>query len=145
MTFTDAIHLGAVLAAVGAAIVALLISALDRRNARHIAAADRASALRQAHLMFELEALSRLSENFNRGGSTDSSESRRMGAEALSLIGLISPDRLPGLWNERVGDDAKLQAHLDDPDFPSYKKWALETQLAVSAVLRDIRAETSRT
>ncbi|MEV8266830.1 hypothetical protein [Microbacterium sp. NPDC076911] len=144
MTPSDAIQLSAVLAAVAAAIVALVISALDRRNARDIADADRASALRHAHLMFELQTLTRLSENFNRGGSADSQESKRMGAEALTLIGALSPERLPNLWAERVGDDAKLRAHFDDPDFPEYKKWALEAQLGLSEVLRDIRAEQRR-
>lgn len=71
MTTSDVIQISAVLAAVAASIVALVVSALDRRNERRIADADRASALRHAHLMFELEAVTRLSRNLNRGGSTD--------------------------------------------------------------------------
>lgn len=141
MTLSDGIQLAAVLAAVGAAIVALIISGLDRRNAREIANADRASTLRQAHLMFELDVLGRLSANLNRGGSTDPQESKRMGAEALTLIGLLSPERLPTLWEERVGVDDRLRAALEDPEMPGYKKTALETQLATSQVLREIRAE----
>ena len=144
MTFPEGIQLAAVLAAVGAAIVALIISGLDRRNAREIASADRASMLRQAHLMFELDVLGRLSANLNRGGSTDPQESKRMGAEALTLIGLLGSERLPTLWEERVGDDARLRAALEDPEMPDYKKTALETQLATSKVLREIRAEINR-
>ena len=144
MTSTDLIQFAAVLAAIGAAIVALVVSALDRKNAENIAATDRASALRQAHLMFELDVLRRLSENLIRGGSSDRQESARMGSEALALIGLLNPDRLPSLWEQRVGDDARLRAALEDPDMPEFKKNALETQLATSQVLREIREEISR-
>lgn len=142
MTTSDLIQVAAVFAAVGAAIIALIISALDRKNARRIADADRTSALRHAHLMFELEALTRLSENLNRGGSTDALERSRMGAEALTLVGVLSPNRVPELWERKVGDDDRLRAAFADPEMPEYKKEALETQLAISAVLRQIRNET---
>jgi hypothetical protein len=142
MTTADLIQVTAVLAAVAAAIVALVVSALDRRNARRIADADRASSLRHAHLMFELEALTRLSQNLNRGGTTDPLERARMGAEALTLVGVLSPARLPELWERKVGDDDRLRAAFNDTEMPDYKKEALETQLAISAVLREIRKET---
>lgn len=51
MTTSDLIQVAPVRAAVTAALVALIISALDRKNARQITDADRASALRQSHLM----------------------------------------------------------------------------------------------
>lgn len=143
MSTSDLIQISAVLAAVTAAIVALVVSALDRRNARQIADADRASALRHAHLMFELETLTRLSENLNRGGSTDPAESRRMGAEALTLVGALSPERVPDLWQRKVGDDERLQAAMNDPEMPAHKIEALETQLAINAVLREIRLGTA--
>lgn len=138
------------IAAVGAAIVALVVSAKDRKHAQKIAEDDRAAAaevaaqdrreaLRQAHLMFELQTLTRLLENLNRGGSTDRDEVSRMGAEALTLIGALGPERLPHLWDERVGGDERLHAAYDDPEMPDYKKDALESQLAVNAVLREIR------
>lgn len=142
MTTADLIQVTAVLAAVAAAIVALVVSALDRRNARRIADADRASSLRHAHLMFELEALTRLSQNLNRGGTTDPLERARMGAEALTLVGVLSPARLPELWERKVGDDDRLRAAFNDTEMPDYKKEALETQLAISAVLREIRKVT---
>ena len=142
MSASDLIQVAAVLAAVAAAIAALVVSALDRRNARRIADADRASALRHAHLMFELNTLTRLSENLNRGGSTDPLETARMGAEALTLVGVLSPKRLPELWERKVGDDDRLRAAFSNAEMPGYKKETLETQLAISTVLRDIRKET---
>ncbi len=142
MTTSDLIQLAAVLAAVVAAIIALIISWLDRRNARRIADADRASALRHSHLMFELEALTRLTQNLNRGGSSDDLERAQMGAEALTLVGVLSPDRIPELWERKVGSDDRLRAAFADPEMPEYKKEALEAQLAISAVLREIREET---
>lgn len=141
MTTSDMIQIAAVLAAIAASIVALLISALDRRNARRIADADRASALRHSHLMFELDALTRLSQNLNRGGSTDALERAQMGAEALTLVGVLSPERVPELWERKVGNDDRLRAAFNDPEMPDYKKEALEAQLAISAVLREIRDE----
>ncbi|WP_127482941.1 hypothetical protein [Microbacterium oxydans] len=139
------------LAAVGASIVALVVSARDRKSAQAIAEGDRASAaaiaaqdrreaLRQAHLIFELEALTRLLENLNRGGSSNRDESSKMGAEALTLVGVLGADRLPHLWEEKAADDATLQAHFDDPEWPQYKKDAIEVQLAVNALRREIRA-----
>lgn len=141
MTTSDWIQPAAVLAAVTAAVIALIVSALDRRNARKIAEADRASELRRAHLLFELEALTRLSENLNRGGSSDNAESKRMGAEALTLVGVLSPERIPELWKRKVGSEDQLRAAYADPEMPLYKKEALEAQLAISAVLLEIREE----
>jgi hypothetical protein len=143
-TLSDIIQTAAVLAAVAAAIIALYISAKDRQNSRDIAAEDRREALRQAHLMFELDALSRLSENMNRGGSSDPKEASRMGAEALTLTGLVAPERIPELWSEKIGDDEKLRAFEADPNMPKFKRDALEVQLAISAVLSEIRDSTAR-
>lgn len=155
MTLSDIIQLLAVLAAVGASIVALVVSGKDRANAQKIAEADRAAAaevamqdrreaLRQAHLMFELQTLTRLLENLNRGGSTVPEEVKRLGAEALTLIGALGPERLPTLWEERVGDDGRLRTAYEDPEMPQFKKDALESQLAVNAVLREIREALQR-
>lgn len=138
------VQVAAVLAAVGAAIVALVISARDRANAREIAAEDRRQALRQAHLMFELEASTRLTENLNRGGSTDRAEAGRMGSEALTLIGLLGADRLPTQWERRVGEDERLRDLLQSPQTPGFKKDAIEAQLAVNAVLGEIRDALNR-
>ncbi len=64
-----------------------------------------------------------------------------MGAEALTLVGVLSPERVPELWERKVGDDDRLRAAFADPDMPDYKKEAIEAQLGISAVLRDIRNE----
>lgn len=182
MTGADIIQLLAVLAAVGASIAALIVSAIDRRNARKIAEDDRTAAvqlaaedrdaamrlaaedrdaaaalaaqdraaaaqvarddrresLRHARLLHELDTLARLLQNLNLGGSADRDESKRMGAEALTLIGQLSKERLPNLWSERAGDEDKLRAAYEDPEMPQYKKDALEAQLAVNAILREI-------
>ncbi len=89
MAIGDFISAVAVVVAVGASLVALFVSWRERVNARKIAAEDRRVALEQAKLMFDLEQLLRLLENGNRGGSTDALERARLGAEALSLIGLL--------------------------------------------------------
>jgi hypothetical protein len=134
----------AALAAVFTAITALKIAADAGKRAETIAAADRRESLRQAHLLFELEHLSRLAENNLRGGSTDRAESSRLGGEALMLIGLLGPERLPAQWGHAVGSDETIRAAFNDPDMPQHKKDAQETQLAVSAVLREIRESIAR-
>ncbi|CAN5380292.1 hypothetical protein BH09ACT6_BH09ACT6_18650 [soil metagenome] len=144
MTLSDIIQTAAVVAAVGAAIVALVISAKDRQTARDIAVDDRREALRQAHLMFELDALGRLAENRNRGGSADPQESSKLGAEALTLVGLIGPERIPAQWEHAQGDDGRLRKAWSDPAMPDFKKNAIETQLAVNTVLREIRESIAR-
>lgn len=152
----DLIQILAVLAAVAASIVALVVSAKDRKNAQtiarddrdaaaRVAAGDRREALRQAHMMFELESLTRLLENLNRGGTSDDLERRRMGAEALTMIGVLGPKRVPHLWEDRAGDDEKLRAHYADPQMPAFKKNAIEVQLAVNALQREILAALSGT
>jgi len=133
------IQTAAVVAAVLAAIIALVLGAQDRRNARVIAARDR----RFHQLMVENARLARLLENYNRGGSTNPEEVSRMGAEALTLVGLIGPERLPKLWKEKVDSESKLRELLDDPQMPDWKKDAIDVQLAVLANGRDLEAATS--
>lgn len=121
---------------VTAPVIALIVSALVRRNARKIAEADRSSELSRAHFLFELEALTRLSENLDSGGLSDKAGSTQMGAKALTLVGLLSRERLPGFWKRKVGSDDQLRAACAEPDMPQHKKEALDTQLAISAELR---------
>lgn len=107
------IQAGATVAAVAAAIIALVVSALDRKNTRTVAASDRedarelaredrAASLRQSQLLFEQEALLRLFENARHGGSTDALRRADLGAEAEAIIGLFGPERLPLNWANRV-------------------------------------------
>lgn len=117
---------------------AAALAAEDRAAAIQVAREDRRESLRHARLMHELDTLAQLLQNLNRGGSADRDESKRMGAEALTLIGQLSKERLPNLWSERAGDEEKLRAAYEDPEMPQYKKDALEAQLAVNAILREI-------
>lgn len=86
------------IAAVAAAIIALVVSAKDRQNARRIAAEDRRAALEHARLMFDLDLLTRLSQNLQRGGHTDPVKVQDMGAEVVALANAIGPERLPLFW-----------------------------------------------
>jgi hypothetical protein len=123
------IQVAAVLAAVGASIVALKIASRASREA-----------LLQSKLMFELEALVRLLENNSRGGSTDALERAKLGAEGLALVGTLGPELLPTQWARKVNmDDAGLREHIADPTWPDWKKDQFETQLAVNDVSAKIR------
>jgi len=131
------IQAAAVVVAVLASVAALVVSWRDRVSSRKIAAEDRRAALEQSKLMFDLDALVRLQQNRNRGGSTDPIERSQLGAESLTLVALLGPDLLPRQWKAQVdADDDKIRALFDDPQFPEYKKNAAETQLAVNATLR---------
>ncbi|MCC3295562.1 hypothetical protein LJ756_13125 [Arthrobacter sp. zg-Y411] len=140
------VQLAAVVAAVGASIVALVVSALDRRNARQIAAADRKEALHQAHLMFEMELLTRLTQNLRRAGHSDSTISKDMGAEAASLIGAIGPERLPRNWRSRVGDFSipDLHRELQDESKPEWIRNSIEAQIALAQVTEEVHRAVSR-
>ncbi|PPH11643.1 hypothetical protein C5C71_06465 [Rathayibacter sp. AY1C1] len=142
---SNVIQVAAVLTAVGASIVALLISAKDRANARGIAEMDRTAAIRHAKLMFELDAASRLLENQIRGGSKDPDEAERMGQEALALIAILGRERVPRLWDGRINrDDEALIRDIEEES--TFEQWAdaLSAHLAVNAIVRDIDAERQR-
>ncbi|TAP25925.1 hypothetical protein [Arthrobacter sp. S41] len=134
------VQAAAVVVAVGASIVALIVSALDRRNARSIAAKDRELAVRQATLMFELESLLRLGQLRRRGGHVDKEKSTDMGAEAAALVGALGAERLPKNWLGAVDrDDAGLRAFVDDESNEEWKRKAVEVQLALNAVTAEIQ------
>ncbi|WBM80674.1 hypothetical protein KIV56_04555 [Cryobacterium breve] len=145
------IQAGAVVAAVAAAIVALVVSSLDRQNTRQIAASDREAArslsaedrtasLRQSQLLFEQETLLRLLENARHGGSTDDLKRADLGAEAGALIGLFGPDRLPLNWANRVAKTSEeLEAFAADESKQPFLRYAVEVQLALEEVTTQIR------
>lgn len=135
------VQAGAVVVAVAASVVALAVSALDRRNSRRIAAEDRGAALEHGQLMFEQEALLRLLQNLRRGGHSDTAVSRDMGAEAGALISALGPDRLPHNWAKRVAQtDDELFAYIDDEEQPEWQRRAVEAHIALNDVTREIRA-----
>jgi len=136
---SNLILLGAVLVAIAAAVVALVIGALDRRNAREIADKDRRAAARQAQLLFEQQELLRLLQNARQGGSTDPVVRAQLGGEAAGIIGLIGPDRLPMNWKSRVTGDEELDLaeFVNDPARPEWQRRSVEIQL----LLNDISAE----
>lgn len=142
--FSNVLQSIAVLAAVIATIAGFIIARQDRMEARRLAAKNHAAAVRHAHLLFQLDALSRLAANLNQGGSSDPAESKRLGAEALTLIGLLDNDLLPTLWEDRVGDEEKLQAAASKPDMPKWKLNTIETQLAINKLLKRIDEEMKR-
>lgn len=134
------IQAAATVVALGAAIAALAIAAADRRNARRIAEADRRASMKQARLMFEWEAAKRLSIIEARGGHTDKTISKDMGAESLALIGLLGPDRVPTMWGRRVGKSTEeLTAYAANESEPQFLRDSVEAELAMDAIAKEIR------
>ncbi|GMA26797.1 hypothetical protein [Arenivirga flava] len=139
------IQTAAVVVAVGASVVALIVSWRDRVNSRRIAAEDRRASIEQAKLMLDLEMMIRLLQNRNRGGSSDPQERKVMGAEALTLVGLLGRDLVPEQWDRQVGHDEEgFQKFLEDPDWPEWKKDAIEVQIAMDRTVARIRALSER-
>ena len=134
------IQAAAVLVAVCASIVALIVSWLDRRNARAIAAKDRAASIRRDKLMFELEALLKLLQNLTRGGHKDENIRKDMGAEARALTGTLGKERLPRNWEKRIEkDDEGLIEFMNDESNEEWLRNSVEVQLAMNTVLDEIR------
>lgn len=131
--------------AIGAAITALVVRLLDRRAARGIAAEDRRVALEQAKLMFDLEALLRLSQNIERGGHTDGQIGLDMGAEAAAILNLIGPERLPKTWAVyRRATLAEAREIAECEDTAAWKCNAIEVHLELDRVAREIESRVSR-
>ena len=135
------VQVAAVLAAVAASIIALAISASDRKTSRQIAADDRRASLTQTKLTFEMDALLRLSRNLARGGTTDDQQRRDMGAEAMALVGAIGPERLPKNYAKTVEKtDAELVEFVDDTENPGFLRYSVESLLALKAVTAELNA-----
>ena len=133
MTAGDWIQLAAVLAALGASVVALIIATLDRRTQMRIARATS----EQNRLAVELEYAIRLSANRNRAGSSDPEESKRLGAEAMALVGVIGPRWVPIQYQHVMAGMTpdQIAAKHADPDTPDWMKWRTESTLAVQAIV----------
>jgi len=120
------IQTAALVAAVIASTIALVIASKDRRVAR---------------LQRELDMALRLLENRNHGGSTDAAARKRLGAEALTLVGTLGERRLPLQWKRQVGvDDAKLRSLIDSDGTEEWVKDKMEAQLAVNAIRKELDA-----
>ena len=135
------VQVAAVLAAVAASIIALVISARDRRTSRQIAADDRRASLTQTKLAFEMDALLRLSQNLARGGTTDDQQRKDMGAEATAIVGAIGPKRLPLNYATKVEKtDAELVEFVEDAESPGFLRHSVESLLALKAVTAELNA-----
>lgn len=133
MSVSDIIQLIAVLAAVGASVVAIFIATQDRKVQLRIARQEG----EQARLALELEYAIRLSANRNMGGSTDPAETKRLGAEAMALVGVVGKRWVPEQY-ARIMDghtpETLAAAHAGD-DTPQWIKWRTESTLAVQRIV----------
>lgn len=138
MTIADWVQTAAVLVSLFAALSALWIASRDRRSAARLASLQR-----------QLDAAVRLAANLAQGGTSDAAtagqlERARMGAEALVLAGILGPERVPGYWAMKEMDEGTLRATLADPETDEFLRGAIEAQLAVNAILREIDAAGGR-
>lgn len=108
---------------------------MDRRSAAAIADKDRRSARREAERRHRLDLLIRLAQNLERGGSSDSLERARLGAEASALITALGPDVLPELFAAQGDYEEGIQRLSSKPS--SEWNWA-ERADAVRIALRDV-------
>lgn len=99
---------------------------------------DRELARWEAERRHRLDLLVRLSENYERGGSQDPHETRRMGAEANALITALGPDVLPELFGRR-GDFERTRRVLASID-PAQWDWRHRAD-AVAVALYDVANE----
>ncbi len=154
MTTSDWIQLGAVLTAVAASIVALVIATIDRRTLLRIAEQDRA----HSRLALELEYAIRLSANRNMGGSTDPAETKRLGAEAMALVGVVGerwvPRQYEHVMDGRTIDELGQAIDEKTDDMPEWVQWRNEATIAVQSIITEMyskglgeqpRSSTSRT
>lgn len=137
----NVIQIVAIIVTAGTAIVALVIASMDRRNAVWVAEYDRRVAIEQARLLAELEASVRLSVLEARAGHKDPVISRDMAAEALALVAMLGPERVPEMWKRRVAKtDEELRACIADESKPQYIRDAVEAERAVHSILDELRS-----
>ena len=150
--FGDLIQAISTVVTLGAVIVALRIATTDRKHAAEIAELDRAhafdiaetdrkSSAHQARLIVELDAARRLAILEARGGHTDSAISKDMGAETLALIGFLGPDRVPRMWDRRVGKtDEELSDFINNDAEPQFLRDSVEAEQAMVSIAREMRS-----
>lgn len=134
------VQVAVVLVTAGAVIAALGIASADRRHSARLTREATTASMRQARLLFEWEAAKRLSILEARGGHTDPVISKDMGAETLALIALLGPERVPEMWNRRVGKtDTELRSFIDDQSQPQFLRDSVEAERAVNTIGDEIR------
>lgn len=144
MTIGDWIQVAAVLAAVGASSTALRIATKDRHEQRELARRDR----EQTRLALELDYALRLSENLNHGGSTDPTETKRLGAEAMALGGVLGEQWVPIYYRHLM--DGRSVAELEalpaqpDSEMPDWVAWRNEATVAVQRIGERLRKLSDR-
>lgn len=138
MTISDWIQVGAVLAAVVASILALVIATVDRRTQLRIAEQDRA----HSRLALELEYAIRLSTNRNMGGSEDRAESKRLGAEAMALVGAVGERWVPRQYAHVMDGRtiAELEQAIDEKadGMPQWVQDRNEATIAVQSIIAEM-------
>lgn len=138
MNTADWIQVAIAIVAAGAAGVALVVAAQDRRHATQIAETDRRAAAEREVLALKLDVAIRLTENLARGGSQDSEESKRLGAEALALITVLGPDYVPMQWAKRVGTAGDLEQAVQDTGREQWVRNKMEAGLAVQLLADEL-------
>lgn len=138
MTTSDVIQLLAVLAAVAASLIALYISARDRRTQIDLARKER----EQARLSIELEYAIRLSTNRNMGGSADPAESKRLGAEAMALALVVGQRWVPQQYHFLTEGKSidELRDTFDNPESPEWVKWRNEAAAGVLSIVEALHS-----
>ncbi|GGD00548.1 hypothetical protein GCM10011512_29280 [Tersicoccus solisilvae] len=132
------VQAAATLVALGGSGAALVIAAMDRRNAQRIAAEDR----RQVRLSRERELLLRASELLRRRGDIDIERAKDRGAELGSILSALGPDRMPSAWAKHVKlSDAEALAIARDEDKEWWIRAEAEAHLALGEVGRELQRE----
>jgi hypothetical protein len=110
----------------------------DRHESARIAEEDRQAYRHEAERRHTLDLLTRLTMNLERGGSSDSQEVKRMGAEARALQLALGPDRFPAFaarnldWRTRA-----IAYNAEASQEPDWRVYANEALLELDRVARD--------
>jgi len=126
-------------------VAALTIAVLGNRAADRRAEADRAESRRAAQYARDVDMLERLTQNLERGGSSDPVERARMGVEAITLLVALAEERLPLAYQRRAKMSLdEIRATLDDPSVPEWRQAANEVLLELRRTLDEERAATAK-
>lgn len=128
----------------GGVVAALAIAVTGNRAADRRAEEDRAEARRAARHRDEVDMLTRLTLNLERGGSSDPDERARMGVEATTLLMALGPERLPVAYALHVGDSPDdVRGFISDPSVPAWRQAANEVLMELQRVIVEERAASA--